>query len=117
MSSDTEEATLEPLAPGEGFLGDLGPSIPSYPYEGRQQFVQSWETEIRRQQEDDTFSDVALFTGVDPETFNRDFVNSTDQNITQCWKSYDGIKHLLLTRAPISMQDYIRYSSKKLSDS
>lgn len=91
MSSDTVE--LETIPPGGSFLTDLPPPIQRYPYEGIPRLLAIRETELRRQQ-----SEWILFTGVDNQTFTRNFFNSEDKMIQRCWTSYDRPQNLLLVK-------------------
>ncbi|KAJ5102097.1 hypothetical protein NUU61_004319 [Penicillium alfredii] len=58
--------------------------------------------EFYRQQEDLDISEWILFTGVDPQAFNRDFLNSDDKTIQRSWSSYDKTQQLLLAIMPAS---------------
>ncbi|RMJ28112.1 hypothetical protein PHISP_01052 [Aspergillus sp. HF37] len=84
------------------FLEDLGPPISRYPYDGIQQVWSIWETELHRQQANVQDSEWVLFTGVDEESFTRDFLNSPVKTISGSWNSYDKTSRLLLTRMPSS---------------
>lgn len=85
---------------GTGFLGDLEPSIKRYPYKGKQQFISTLNEEFNRKGGDSTevMSEWTLFTGIDEETFTRDFLNNTDETHDLNWTSFDISLNLLLGR-------------------
>ncbi|KAJ5096317.1 hypothetical protein NUU61_005673 [Penicillium alfredii] len=87
---------------GEGFLGDLGPQIKRYQYQGIGQFLAIRAMQCHRQQEDLGFSEWILFTGVEPQAFTRDFLNTNDKNILRSWSAYDKTLRLLLAIMPVS---------------
>ncbi|RMJ24623.1 hypothetical protein PHISP_04504 [Aspergillus sp. HF37] len=86
-----------------GFLADLQPPIKRYPFEGRQQFIDTWKAEWRRQQNAPTDSDVSewiLFTNVDKRTFTQDFLDPSEPWTEICWSSFDASQALLLVKMP-----------------
>ncbi|CAG8904504.1 unnamed protein product [Penicillium egyptiacum] len=102
------------------FLSDLGSSIRSYPYKGVKQFLGTLEMELRRQEEDFDVSECVLFTGVNKQAVNRDFLNSDDQIIQRCWNFYDCPQNLILIKMRVSRaheiatQQFERQSFKSL---
>lgn len=101
MSPDTN---LEPetTASGAGFLDDLSLPVRRYQYRGINGLLDTLKMERSRQQEDFDASEWVLFTGVDKQTFSRDFLNSDNELIARCWNSYDSSHHLLLAEMTVS---------------
>ncbi|KAJ5668407.1 uncharacterized protein N7477_006977 [Penicillium maclennaniae] len=95
MSSNTD-SELDTETSSNSFLGDLGPPIRRYPYKGTRNLRETVEMELSRQQEENEASEWVLFTGVNKQTFSRDFLNSDDRYLERCWNSYDSSQHLLL---------------------
>ncbi|KAJ5124070.1 uncharacterized protein N7515_007895 [Penicillium bovifimosum] len=84
-----------------GFLGGLGPSIRRYPYKGTEQFLEFIKMEQSRQKEEFEASEWVLFTNVNKQTFNRDFLNTNRMVLERCWNSYDSSQDLLLVKTTV----------------
>ncbi|CRG92332.1 hypothetical protein PISL3812_09389 [Talaromyces islandicus] len=89
---------------GEGFLADLDPCIPRYPYTGRSDFLREF----------DEMSEISgsywfLLTDIDESTFTRDFENTTDDShiAFSLWVSFDPLSRLLLFKLPPSPADEV----------
>lgn len=101
IMSDTK-LELDTDTSSSSFLGDLGPPIRRLPYKGTKQFLETVKMELNRQQEGFEASEWVLFTEVNKQAFNRDFLNSDDTILLRCWNFYGSSQHLLLVRMPVS---------------
>jgi hypothetical protein len=87
-----------------GFLADIASPIKRYPFEGRQQFLDTWKAEWHRQQNAPTgtsdASEWILFTNVDKRTFTQDFLDPPEPWTETSWSSFDASQDLLLVKMP-----------------
>lgn len=82
---------------GSGFLEGL--PLTRYPYKGRLQFLNIFYCEFDRLRQDSTghVSEWILFD-IDEETFNQEFLHSSDREITKSWASFSASENLMLIK-------------------
>ncbi|KAJ9202435.1 hypothetical protein DTO164E3_1024 [Paecilomyces variotii] len=90
---------------------DLECASKIYPYQGTEQFWGIWDDESRNLRNGTQDSEWVLFSGVDEDAFDRDFLNSSDDIILKNWSSYDRNTRLLLVRMPASNEHEIARSA------
>lgn len=88
-----------------GFLGDIAAPIKRYSYQGRKEFIQTWQEEFQRQRNAPPSEppEWILFTEIDEETFiqNFNFDDLSNPWTEVTWTSYDKIQGLLLVNISI----------------
>ncbi|KAJ9297380.1 hypothetical protein DTO271G3_4673 [Paecilomyces variotii] len=90
---------------------DLECASKIYPYQGTEQFRKIWDDESRNLQNGIQDSEWVLFSGVNKDAFDRDFLNSSDDIMLKNWSSYDRDTCLLLVKMPASNEHEIARSA------
>ncbi|KAJ9410777.1 hypothetical protein DTO045G8_1683 [Paecilomyces variotii] len=90
---------------------DLECASKIYPYQGTEQFWKIWDDESRNLRNGIQDSEWVLFSGVNKDAFDRDFLNSSDNIMLKNWSSYDKNTRLLLVKMPASNEHEIARSA------